>query len=119
VTKNEQQQQEDKKKYRGADKSLARPGKKQARNHVKDARNFNIIYWPGWPVPEAAITAVRAPNDGCQQPKHVELLTKIKKKKNWVSRILLDNYEIWFTMHGPMDIKPTLSMTTDTTELFL
>ena len=81
MTKNEQQQQEDKKKYRGADKSLARPGKKQARNHVKDARNFNIIYWPGWPVPEAAITAVRAPNDGCQQPKHVELLTEKKKKK--------------------------------------
>ena len=26
--------------YRGADKSLARPGRKQARNHVRDARNF-------------------------------------------------------------------------------
>jgi len=27
--------------YRGADKSLARPGMKQARKHVKDARDFN------------------------------------------------------------------------------
>jgi len=30
---------------------------------------------PGWPVPEAVITAVPAPDDGCQQPKHVELPT--------------------------------------------
>jgi len=30
-------------KYRGADKSLARPGRKQAQKHVKDARNFNKI----------------------------------------------------------------------------
>ena len=30
-------------KYRGADKSLARPGRKQARKHVRDARNFNNI----------------------------------------------------------------------------
>jgi len=29
--------------YRGADKSLARPGRKQARKHVKDARDFNNI----------------------------------------------------------------------------
>ena len=28
-------------KYRGADKSLARPGRKPARNHVRDARDFN------------------------------------------------------------------------------
>ena len=28
---------------RGADKSLARPGRKQARNHVRDARDFNNI----------------------------------------------------------------------------
>ena len=27
--------------YRGADKSLARPGRKQAQKHVKDARDFN------------------------------------------------------------------------------
>jgi len=27
-------------KYQGADKSLARPGKKQAWTHVRDARNF-------------------------------------------------------------------------------
>jgi len=27
----------------GADKSLARPGRKQARKHVKDARDFNSI----------------------------------------------------------------------------
>ena len=27
----------------GADKSLARPGKKQARKHVRDARDFNNI----------------------------------------------------------------------------
>jgi len=29
--------------YRGADKSLARKGKKQARKHVRDARDFNNI----------------------------------------------------------------------------
>ena len=27
--------------YRRADKSLARPGRKQARKHVRDARDFN------------------------------------------------------------------------------
>jgi len=27
--------------YRGADKSLARPGRKQARKHIRDARDFN------------------------------------------------------------------------------
>jgi len=27
--------------YRGANKSLARPGRKQARKHVRDARDFN------------------------------------------------------------------------------
>ena len=27
--------------YRGADKSLARAGRKQARKHVRDARDFN------------------------------------------------------------------------------
>jgi hypothetical protein len=31
------------KKYRGAGKSLARPGRKQARKHVRDARTFNKI----------------------------------------------------------------------------
>jgi len=29
--------------YRGTDKSLARPGRKQARKHVRDARDFNNI----------------------------------------------------------------------------
>jgi len=29
--------------YRGADKSLARPGRKQARKYVSDARDFNNI----------------------------------------------------------------------------
>ena len=29
--------------YRGADKSLARPGMKQVRKHVRDARDFNNI----------------------------------------------------------------------------
>ena len=29
--------------YRGTDKSLARPGRKQARNHVRDVRDFNKI----------------------------------------------------------------------------
>ena len=29
--------------YRGADKSLARPGRKQARKHVRDALDFNNI----------------------------------------------------------------------------
>ena len=29
--------------YRGADKSLARTGRKQVRKHVRDARDFNNI----------------------------------------------------------------------------
>ena len=29
--------------HRGADKSLARPGRKQVRKHVRDARDFNSI----------------------------------------------------------------------------
>ena len=29
--------------YRGADKPLARPGRKQARKHVRDSRDFNNI----------------------------------------------------------------------------
>ena len=29
--------------YQGADKSLVRPRKKQARKHVRDARDFNNI----------------------------------------------------------------------------
>ena len=29
--------------YRGADRSLARPGRKQARKHIRDARDFNNI----------------------------------------------------------------------------
>ena len=28
-------------------------------------------------IPEAVITVVRAPDDGCQHPKHVELPTEI------------------------------------------
>jgi len=28
-------------------------------------------------VPEAVITAVRSPDDGCQHPKHVELSTEM------------------------------------------
>jgi len=32
---------------------------------------------PGWPVPEAVITVVGAPDDRCQQPKHVELPTEM------------------------------------------
>ena len=31
------------KQYRDADKSLARPGRKQARKHVRDARDINKI----------------------------------------------------------------------------
>ena len=30
-------------KYQSADKSLARPGRKQARKHVRDAHDFNNI----------------------------------------------------------------------------
>jgi len=30
-------------RYRGADKSLAQPGRKQAHKHVTDARDFNNI----------------------------------------------------------------------------
>ena len=47
--------------YRGADKSLARPGRKQARKHVRDARDFNNIetravikffFFPGGKAPK-------------------------------------------------------------------
>ena len=34
---------QDSAQYRGADKSLARPGRKQAREHVTDARDFSDI----------------------------------------------------------------------------
>ena len=30
-----------------------------------------------WPMPKAVITVVRAPDDGCQHPKHVELPTEM------------------------------------------
>ena len=33
---------------------------------------------PGWPVPEAVIRIVLASNDGCHQPKHVELPTELQ-----------------------------------------
>jgi hypothetical protein len=32
----------------------------------------------GLSIPEAVITAVRAPDDGCQHPKHVELPREIQ-----------------------------------------
>ena len=32
---------------------------------------------PSWPVPEAVLTVVWAPDDGCQHPKHVELSTEV------------------------------------------
>jgi hypothetical protein len=32
--------------YQGADKSLARPGRKQTRKHVRDSRDFNKIETP-------------------------------------------------------------------------
>ena len=44
--------------YRSAEKSLARPGRKQARKHVRDARDFNnietraIIKFPPPPHPQ-------------------------------------------------------------------
>jgi len=52
--------------YRGADKSLARPGKKQARKHVGDARDFNnietraIIKWPLPPLQGKAPKEIHA-----------------------------------------------------------
>jgi hypothetical protein len=43
--------------YWGADKSLARPGMKQARKHIRDARDFNIetqaVIKPPPPQPQA------------------------------------------------------------------
>jgi len=47
------------------------------------SRNLNYILVEAysihfsWPVPEAVITVVRAPDDECQHPKHVELPTEI------------------------------------------
>jgi len=42
---------------------------------------------PGWPVPEAVITVVRAPDDGCQHPNHVELSTEVLI--NWIQSHLV------------------------------
>ena len=39
----QQETETDRNWYRGADKSLARPGREQARKHVRDARDFNNI----------------------------------------------------------------------------
>jgi len=58
------------------------------RPHGHRDRPLSLLIWnnsttradgsrPGWPVPEAVITAVRAPSDGCQHPKHVELPTEV------------------------------------------
>ena len=37
-----------------------------------------ILKYKSHPIPEAVITVVRAPDDGYQQPKHVELPTEIQ-----------------------------------------
>ena len=42
-TRQSSQESRDMTIYRGADKSLARSGRKQARKHVRDARDFNNI----------------------------------------------------------------------------
>ena len=55
---------------------------------IRSSYNCNYSFWhwstgsatireSGWPTPEAVITVVRAPDDGCQHPKHVELRTEI------------------------------------------
>jgi len=47
--------------YRGADKSLARPGRKQARKHVRVARDFNKI--ETWAVIKFLFLQGKAPNE--------------------------------------------------------
>ena len=51
-------------KYRGADKSLARPGRKQARKHVRDVRDFNNI----------KTRAVKFPPPPCKAPKEIHAI---------------------------------------------
>ena len=46
---------------RGADKSLARPGRKQARKHVRDARDFNNI--EKWAVIKLFLLLGKAPKE--------------------------------------------------------
>ena len=58
---------------------------------------------PGWPVPQAVITVCTSSwwwvstAETCR--------AAYRNVINWISRNLLDNYSIWFTMHGPMNIK--------------
>jgi len=47
--------------YRGADKSLARPGRKRARKHVRDARDFNNI--ETWDVIKFLFLLGKAPKE--------------------------------------------------------
>jgi hypothetical protein len=57
-----------------------------------------------WPVPDAVITVIYSLDDGWSyHSKHVERAVY----RNIIivySRILLDNYWHWFTIHGPMNI---------------
>ena len=50
-------------KYRGADKSLARPGRKQARKDVRDARDFNNI--ETWAVIKSPLHARHGAEGNC------------------------------------------------------
>ena len=56
-------------KYRGADKSLARTGRKQARKHVRDGRDFNNI------VTRAVIKFIFYPLQG-KVPKGIHAILK-------------------------------------------
>ena len=53
------------KTYRGADKSLDRPGRKQARKHTRDARDFNNI---------ETRTVIRSPPPQGKAPKEIHAI---------------------------------------------
>ena len=77
--------------YRGADKSLARPGRKQARKQVRDARDFNNIEMPAvkifFPLQGKApneIHAILTETLPCWLPGQAKDLSAPCKKFTWV-----------------------------------
>ena len=67
----------------GADKSLARPGRKQAQKHVRDARDFNNIE-------TRAVIKFFPPLQG-----------KTPKEIHAILRETLKNYSNTYLLHGP------------------
>jgi len=65
---------------RGAEKSLARPGRKQARKHVRDARDFNNIE-------TRAVTKFSSPPARQGAEKNISLFKSVPQGKHTSSRL--------------------------------